>query len=269
MSKKGGHPVDEFVFKHFTAVGEKTKAKQWNMRWKYCAMNSKIIVHCDSRCLQHLAETGDGACSHAPKEVREEAQRRFMVKGGIEIPEPPSDHGGDNDTEIIVGEARTSNDGAEKNIANVCMLRFFIHGNIPFAAAENHFGLKWIHSLRPSYTPATRYMLMEQYLPAEEDLTGMRATADNLVEVTHRALEKMSIKPTLFIAVCTNNPTAMQAFRKKWIANHIWIIPLACFMHGINTIIGKVVAFPSAKAAVSKNSQIVTFFNVLLLGRTA
>ena len=32
-------------------------------------------------------------------------------------------------------------------------------------------------------------------------------------------------------------------------------------MHGINTIIGKVVAFPSAKKAVSKNSRIVTFFN--------
>jgi len=32
-------------------------------------------------------------------------------------------------------------------------------------------------------------------------------------------------------------------------------------MHGINTIIGKVVAFPSAKQAVSKNSRIVTFFN--------
>ena len=32
-------------------------------------------------------------------------------------------------------------------------------------------------------------------------------------------------------------------------------------MHGINTIIGKVVAFLSAKQAVSKNLWIVTFFN--------
>ena len=32
-------------------------------------------------------------------------------------------------------------------------------------------------------------------------------------------------------------------------------------MHAINTIIGKIVAFPSAKQAVSKNTRIVTFFN--------
>lgn len=32
-------------------------------------------------------------------------------------------------------------------------------------------------------------------------------------------------------------------------------------MHGINTIVGKIVAFPSAKQAISKNTRIVTFFN--------
>jgi hypothetical protein len=32
-------------------------------------------------------------------------------------------------------------------------------------------------------------------------------------------------------------------------------------MHGINTIIGKVVSFPSAKETIAKNSRIVTFFN--------
>jgi len=32
-------------------------------------------------------------------------------------------------------------------------------------------------------------------------------------------------------------------------------------MHGINTIIGKVVAYPRIKDAITKNSRIVTFFN--------
>ena len=32
-------------------------------------------------------------------------------------------------------------------------------------------------------------------------------------------------------------------------------------MHAINTIIEKIVAFPSAKQAISKNTRIVTFFN--------
>ncbi|KAF8973344.1 hypothetical protein BDZ97DRAFT_1614566, partial [Flammula alnicola] len=176
MSKnKGGHPVDEFIHEHFTPVGEKTASKRWNMQCNYCpADTAKLIVHRDSRCLQHLGKTGEGFCLHAPMEVREEARRRLMVKGGIEIPEP------DSDVEIISGEiattskkAKVSDGGAvttkrgvdafmewamidgEKDQANVLMLRFFIHGNIPFSAAENYFCLKWIHGLQPSYTPAT------------------------------------------------------------------------------------------------------------------
>jgi hypothetical protein len=121
---------------------------------------------------------------------------------------------------------------------NVFTFRFFVHGNIVFSAAENPFLLKWVHSLRPSYTPATRYVSMERYLPAEEtrvfnedikrlegrnnltyllygwedgqrrsvygsliaevsqfpivlgleELSGVRATADHLVQVSNRAL---------------------------------------------------------------------------------
>ncbi|KAF9455219.1 hypothetical protein BDZ94DRAFT_1147565, partial [Collybia nuda] len=36
---------------------------------------------------------------------------------------------------------------------------------------------------------------------------------------------------------------------------------LACFMHGINTIVGKIAAWPRIKETISKNSRIVTFFN--------
>lgn len=134
--------------------------------------------------------------------------------------------------------------------------------------------MKWIHILWPSYTPATCYVLMERYLPAEEacvfkedlaclegrnnltylmdgwedaqrrsiygsmvaevsqfpvvlglkELTGVQGTADTLIEVANRALLKKSIKPTSIIAVCTDNPTTMQAFRKRWIMQHTWIL---------------------------------------------
>jgi hypothetical protein len=90
-TNKGGHPVDEFVYSHFTTVGEKTASKRWNMRCKYCPNTAKLIMHRDSRCLTHLAKTGEGFCSNAPPEVRAEARRRLMAKGGLEIPESTSD----------------------------------------------------------------------------------------------------------------------------------------------------------------------------------
>ena len=46
MSKnlKGGHPVDEFVHKHFTPVGEKTKAKRWNIWGTSLDKNKNIFI---------------------------------------------------------------------------------------------------------------------------------------------------------------------------------------------------------------------------------
>jgi len=57
-----------------------------------------------------------------------------------------------------------------------------------------------------------------------EELTGVRATADHLVQVANCALVKNNVKPTSIIAVCTDNPTTMQAFQRKWITGQSWIL---------------------------------------------
>jgi hypothetical protein len=49
-----------------------------------------------------------------------------------------------------------------------------------FKASENLFLIKWVFDIRPSYDLASRYILMERYLPAEEqraileDLEGLK-----------------------------------------------------------------------------------------------
>jgi len=45
-----------------------------------------------------------------------------------------------------------------------------------------------------------------------EELTGFWGTADNLVDVTNKAIAKKSIDPKAIIAVFTDNPTMMLAF---------------------------------------------------------
>jgi hypothetical protein len=49
-----------------------------------------------------------------------------------------------------------------------------------------------------------------------EELSGVHATADHLVQVSNCALTKKSVKASSILAVCTDNPTTMQAFRRKW-----------------------------------------------------
>jgi len=57
-----------------------------------------------------------------------------------------------------------------------------------------------------------------------EELTGKRATANQLVELSDRALLKKEVKPEFLVAVCTDNPTTMRAFRRKWSDIYPWLL---------------------------------------------
>ncbi|KAF8158576.1 hypothetical protein B0H34DRAFT_656142, partial [Crassisporium funariophilum] len=154
------------------------------MQCKYCT--APPIVHRDSRCLSHLGKEGE--CPNAPANVKIEARCMLMKKGGMEIAEPDSDgetmslvnaeYMAGSSTNPVAKKAKVTElgDGAsskrtldayldctmtldEENKSNVCLLRFLVHGNIPFSASENPYMLKWVCGFRPSHTPATRYVL--------------------------------------------------------------------------------------------------------------
>jgi hypothetical protein len=56
------------------------------------------------------------------------------------------------------------------------------------------------------------------------ELTGRCATAENLVEVADKALERKSMNPSAVIATCTDNPTTMQAFCRLLADKYSWIL---------------------------------------------
>ncbi|KAG1806301.1 uncharacterized protein HD556DRAFT_1321029 [Suillus plorans] len=58
-----------------------------------------------------------------------------------------------------------------------------------------------------------------------EDMTGHRSSADKLLEVSVKALERMEIGDGHnIIAATTDNPTVMQSFRRKFQAKFYWVI---------------------------------------------
>ncbi|KAF9241820.1 ribonuclease H-like domain-containing protein [Melanogaster broomeanus] len=82
---------------------------------------------------------------------------------------------------------------------------------------------------------------------ALQDMTGSRGTAENLVTISQKAMTKMEIGDGKnLIAVTTDNPTVMQAFRRK--------------LH-LNTLIGDIVAYPEMKKIITKTTRVVSFFN--------
>lgn len=60
---------------------------------------------------------------------------------------------------------------------------------------------------------------------ALQDMTGQRATSDNLITVSQKAMDQMEVGDGKnFIAVTTDNPTVMQAYRRKFQEQYPWIL---------------------------------------------
>ncbi|THH03924.1 hypothetical protein EW145_g5898 [Phellinidium pouzarii] len=93
------------------------------------------------------------------------------------------------------------------------------------------------------------------------DLTGQRATAGAVVTVCNENMAKMDLKARQSAALCTDNPTTMITARRLWVETYTWMIVYACFLHMLNTLIGKITAFPAMRTVTQKNTHIVSFFN--------
>ncbi|KAJ7801203.1 ribonuclease H-like domain-containing protein [Mycena olivaceomarginata] len=94
------------------------------------------------------------------------------------------------------------------------------------------------------------------------ELTGERGNADKCVDIALQSLAHMGIpEGRNLIALTTDNPTTMQSFRRKFQQKLFWIIPLACFLHSLNTLVGEICSYPVMKKIISKANQCVTFFN--------
>ena len=57
-----------------------------------------------------------------------------------------------------------------------------------------------------------------------EDLTGKRATAETVLTVVEGALQKKEVAAGQVIALVTDNPTTMTAFRRNYQLKYPWTI---------------------------------------------
>ncbi|KAJ7226039.1 ribonuclease H-like domain-containing protein, partial [Mycena pura] len=95
-----------------------------------------------------------------------------------------------------------------------------------------------------------------------QDATGKRGSADKLLDTAEVAMTEMGIVDAAsFLALVTDNPNVMKAFRGRFVKKYPWIIALACWVHQLNTLVGEICRYPIAKAILTKANCIVTFFN--------
>lgn len=93
------------------------------------------------------------------------------------------------------------------------------------------------------------------------NMTGIRGSADAIANVVELDAKRYSLDwKNQVIACVTDNPNVMKSVRRKLEVAHPHIITLPCFLHQLNTLIGKVVSYKPAKAASSKTTKVVTFF---------
>ncbi|KDQ15260.1 hypothetical protein BOTBODRAFT_108857 [Botryobasidium botryosum FD-172 SS1] len=93
------------------------------------------------------------------------------------------------------------------------------------------------------------------------DLTGSRASAEAIVDVVNKGINTMEIDVRRIIGAVTDDPTPMRLARRKLEEQYPWILTYPCILHKLNTIIGKMLAFPAMKNVIRQNAKIVSFFN--------
>ena len=154
-------------------------------------------------------------------------------------------------------------------------LRYIIHANASFRTSGNWYFVDFVREIRPSYIPASPYVLSHRLLDAEnvrvqmeeikrlenrpfltllfdgwedllkrslygsiaaevkqhpivlslDDLTGQRGNVPTLLETTRRATSAMNVGDMKkFIAVTTDNPTSMQAYRRELQKLYPWLL---------------------------------------------
>jgi len=73
---------------------------------------------------------------------------------------------------------------------------------------------------------------------ALEDMTGSRGTADNLLIASKKAMKTMEIDDgRRVIAVTTDNPTVMQAFRRKFQESYFWVLVSVVFPADVDFVV--------------------------------
>ena len=154
-------------------------------------------------------------------------------------------------------------------------LSYIVHANASFHTSNNWYFVDFVREIRPSYGPASPYVLSHRLLDAEsvrvweeetkrlesrnfltflfdgwedslkrslygsvaaevkqhptvlslDDLTGKRGNVATLIETTRRATSTMALSDMKkFIAVTTDNPTTMQAYRRELNKLFPWLL---------------------------------------------
>ena len=116
---------------------------------------------------------------------------------------------------------------------------------------------------------------------ALEEMTGVRGSADNLLIVTWKAMDKMEIGDgKSIIAVTIDNPTIMQAYCQNFQKNFPWVLVSSYIMKinillnyhrhfhassicSLNILIGEIIAYSAIKKIIAQTTHIVSFFTML------
>ncbi|KAF9231856.1 hypothetical protein BU15DRAFT_34292, partial [Melanogaster broomeanus] len=153
-----GRPISTFIEANFTR-GDKVPNKSNRYYWKcnHCGnldnSNGLQIQGRDNKLPHHIADS----CSRAPAELHQEARTFIFTKI-----RSTQDQSGTTLSEAVIPikkRKKESLDGyvdhpltkEQSTQANVRLLQWFIHVNIPFLAADDIFFQYFLDTIRPSY----------------------------------------------------------------------------------------------------------------------
>lgn len=120
----------------------------------------------------------------------------------------------------------------------------------------------WEDGLRRSlYGTLAARRRLPPFVLGLHNMSGERGSGEAIAGVVEKAVERSEIDmKKQVIAFVTDNPTTMRKVRRLIATKYPHIITLPCFLHKLNTIIGKILDFKPIKADLSRVAKIVSYF---------
>ncbi|KAG1814443.1 uncharacterized protein BJ212DRAFT_1300720 [Suillus subaureus] len=193
--------------------------------------------------------TNPKECPDAPSSIRNKAHKVLMQKGAaVGQTEAPFFC----DTPALDVAETNSNGNSQSDVGTSTVIKKWKAGA---GTLENYVH----HTLTPVQQETANIKLFQWEDKICRSLYGsvvaevgqyptVLSSTDKYLETMKKVLKNMEIENGKnLIALTTDDPTIMQSFCRKFKSEYYWVITLACFLHGLNTIIRKIASYPTMK----------------------
>ncbi|KAE9405318.1 hypothetical protein BT96DRAFT_935033 [Gymnopus androsaceus JB14] len=194
--------LDPFYTTHFTRLNKLENRSKWSyFKCNYCGDQSNSrgqrIEHCKNHLANHITSVEN--CPDAPSAAHSAAHLLMKAKKPDQAASQGSDNSNGSTTtgpplnkkhkayvqDNLDSVVDCPMSDAQQNSANRKLFKLVVHANLPFSVADNIFLVDFTNELRPSFKPASHFVMTQTFLDSEHSCVHLELVEKLAAKWTH------------------------------------------------------------------------------------